>query len=216
MPVPRFTAGAGMSACLFFHNIPIIEEPPMHELPTIDTPRLRLRPFTPQDAPRLAHLCADPDVASTTLNLPHPYQLSDAQRWIPKHAEEFDSGVAMTLAVTMRDVELLVGNITLRLCRSHNSGELGYLVGRRYWGRGYCTEAARAVVAYAFAELGLERVEAQHFARNPASGRVMEKIGMTREGLLRQSLCRWGQREDAIIYGILKQDAEQRCSFSPA
>ena len=190
-----------------FTNHPRTEETPMHELPTIDTPRLRLRPFTPDDAPRLRKLCADPDVASSTLHLPHPYQLSDAENWIHKHVAEFEAGQAMTLAITLRDVELLVGNVTLRMCRANASGELGYLIGRRYWGRGYCSEAARAVVAFGFGELGLQRIEAQHFARNPASGRVMEKIGMQREGVLRQSLCRWGQREDAVIYGLLKHEA---------
>ncbi len=179
----------------------------MPELPTIDTPRLRLRPFALDDAPALYRLCANPEVAATTLNLPQPYALADAENWIPKHAAEFDAGVAMTLAITMRDVGILVGNISLRICRAHARGDLGYLIGRPYWGRGYCTEAARAVAAFGFGELDLNRIEAQHFARNPASGRVMQKVGMRYEGTNRQSLRRFGQYEDAVIYGLLREEA---------
>jgi len=179
----------------------------MSELPTIDTPRLRLRPFTLQDAPRLQQICSDRDVASTTLALPHPYTLADAEGWIPKVAEEFSAGVAITLAITMRDVGLVVGNVTLRLNRENGTGSLGYLIGRRYWNRGYCTEAARALVAYGFSELGLRRVQAEHFATNPASGRVMQKLGMTQEGVLRKRFERFGQAEDAVVYGLLREEA---------
>jgi [ribosomal protein S5]-alanine N-acetyltransferase len=175
-------------------------------LPTLDTPRLRLRPFTLDDAPALARICADRDVAKTTLTLPHPYQLSDATTWIPKHTANFEAGAAMTLAITMRDLGILVGNVGLTIHPDHHSAEMGYLIGKAYWGRGYCTEAAHAVLAYAFSALKLNRIYASHFATNPASGRVMQKIGMTYEGRRRQHYFRFGQFVDAVQYGILKDD----------
>ena len=82
--------------------------------------------------------------------------------------------------------------------------ELGYWIGKPYWGQGYCTEAARATLDFGFEQLGLNRIFAHHFARNPASGRVMQKIGMTREGRLRQHVKKWDAFEDLELYGILK------------
>jgi RimJ/RimL family protein N-acetyltransferase len=181
----------------------------MPQLPTIDTPRLRLRPFTLDDAPALVRICADREVAATTLTLPHPYQWSDATNWIPKHAAEFDEDKAMTLAITMRDVGIVIGNISLRVCRLHQRAEIGYLIGRAYWGRGYCTEAARATVAYGFNELGLHRIYANHFGSNPASGRVMRKIGMKPEGARRQHYFKWGEFVDSVEYGILRHEFEE-------
>ncbi len=180
----------------------------MPALPTLHTKRLILRPFTLADAPELQAMCDDPDLASTTLTLPTPYALSDAEQWISKHAADFESGVAMTLTLTLRETGEMVGNVGMRLCAQHARGELGYLIGKRYWGCGYCTEGARAVVRYAFVELKLNRIFAEHFTRNPASGRVMQKTGMRHEGILRQHLRKLdGRFEDAVTYGILRAEA---------
>ena len=83
---------------------------------------------------------------------------------------------------------------------------MGYWVGAPYWGRGYCTEAARAILRYGFEELGLHRIHAQHFARNPASGRVMQKIGMVYEGRQHEHVRKWDRFEDSDLYGILASD----------
>jgi [ribosomal protein S5]-alanine N-acetyltransferase len=83
---------------------------------------------------------------------------------------------------------------------------MGYWIGKQYWGHGYCTEAAGAVVKYGFDVLRLNRLYAIHFTRNPASGRVMQKISMKHEGHLRQDQKRWGKFEDLEIYGILKSE----------
>ncbi len=87
---------------------------------------------------------------------------------------------------------------TLRRC-----AELGYWIGRFYWGQGYCTEAARQVLRYGFEDLKLNKICARHMQTNPASGRVMQKIGMRQEGCLRQHYNRWGEVVDYPIYGIL-------------
>jgi hypothetical protein len=75
-------------------------------------------------------MCDDPDLASTTLTLPSPYALSDAEQWIPKHAADFEKGVAMTLAITLRDTGVIVGDVGLQLSAQHARGELGYLMGK--------------------------------------------------------------------------------------
>jgi RimJ/RimL family protein N-acetyltransferase len=75
-----------------------------------------------------------------------------------------------------------------------------------FWGRGYCTEAAEAMVRFGFERMDLNRIFAWHLTRNPASGRVMRKLGMTREGCMRQHAERWGRPEDMEFYGLLRQE----------
>jgi RimJ/RimL family protein N-acetyltransferase len=107
--------------------------------------------------------------------------------------------------VRRRDATLL-GAVGLRFEQAYAWAELGYWIGVRYWNKGYCTEAAQAVIDYAFAERGLNRVHARHFASNPASGRVMAKLGMTREGLLRQHVIKDDRYEDLVCYGLLRSE----------
>ena len=90
--------------------------------------------------------------------------------------------------------------------KQNNSAELGYWIGKPYWNSGYATEASRAVLKYGFEVLGLNRIHASHFRRNPASGRIMEKIGMKYEGCLRQHFKKWGKFEDLETYGILRSE----------
>jgi RimJ/RimL family protein N-acetyltransferase len=90
----------------------------------------------------------------------------------------------------------------------HKRAELGYWIGVPYWNHGYASEAARRVVNWGFQYLGLNRIYAQHFADNPASGRVMQKIGMQYEGTLRQPFIRLGEARDSVCYGILKDEWE--------
>ena len=77
-----------------------------------------------------------------------------------------------------------------------------------YWNRGYATEAARAMLTFGFEVLELNRIFAEYYARNPASGRVMQKIGMTHEGMLRQHMFKDDRFEDSVVYGILRSEWE--------
>ena len=170
--------------------------------PTLGTERLLLRPFAADDAPDVQRLAGARAVAETTLHIPHPYEDGVAEAWIATHAERFAEGAVLTLAITLRDGGALVGAIGLTFNRAHQSAEMGYWVGVPYWGRGYATEAAAALMRYAFQALGLHRVHATHLTRNPASGRVMQKIGMRHEGTLREHLLKWGVFEDVENVGV--------------
>lgn len=179
-------------------------------MPTFHTPRLLLRGLELADAPEVQRLAGDYAVADTTQNVPHPYPDGAAAEWISTHRLAFDAGDAATFAVVLRQGEALVGTVGIRLDALSDSAELGYWVGRPFWGQGYCTEAALAVLRYAFVELKLNRVHASHLMRNPASGRVMQKLGMTREGLRREHAKKWGKYEDLVEYGILRQEWQDR------
>jgi RimJ/RimL family protein N-acetyltransferase len=97
----------------------------------------------------------------------------------------------------------------------HSQAEMGFWIGVQSWGKGYATEAARRVVRYAFEELKLNRVYAHHMVRNPASGRVLEKVGLKREGLLRQRVRKWGVFEDVVLLAILHDDWAQMSGEAP-
>jgi len=173
------------------------------EQPVLTTARLALRPFQMTDAARVQQLAGAVQVADTTLTIPHPYPDGAAEQWIALHGENFARGGSATWAITPRDGGELVGAVGIVVTRQHLHAELGYWIGVPYWGRGYATEAARAVLRFAFRELELARVYACHFVRNPASGAVLRRIGMRHEGSFRQHYRKWGRMEDVDYYAIL-------------
>ncbi len=178
----------------------------MKQRPTLQTGRLILRPFTLDDAPEVQRLAGDKAVADTTLNVPYPYEDGVAEEWIGKHQEQFDKGELVNFAITHGRRHYLIGSIGLTINKRFEHAELGYWIAKEYWNNEHCTEAARAVLKYAFGALGLNRIAAHHFVRNPASGRVMQKLGMSYEGCQRQHLKKWDKFEDIVLYGILKNE----------
>ena len=175
--------------------------------PILGTARLILRPFALDDAPDVQRLAGAPEIADTTLNLPHPYTVSDAEQWIVSQPTRFASGSNVAYAITRRTDSVLLGAISLmEISARHRRAELGYWLGVLFWSQGYMTEAAAALVDYGFSQLGLHKITAAHFTRNPASGRVMQKIGMTQQGIRRRHVCKNGVFEDEAIYGLLAED----------
>ncbi len=178
----------------------------MRSAPPLLTERLLLRSFILEDAADVQRLAGDRDIASTLTNMPHPYEDSMAEKWIYSCYEKLEKDEALNFAITRRTDKNFIGGIALRLDLKNENGELGYWIGKPYWNHGYCTEAAKAVVAYSFEVLKLNRVHAKHFKRNAASGRVLEKIGMQYEGCFRQHVKKWDNFEDLMGYGLLKSD----------
>jgi RimJ/RimL family protein N-acetyltransferase len=177
----------------------------MHQ-PVLETPRLLLRPFVLADAPAVQRLAGAPEVAEMTMTIPFPYPDGLAEQWIRTHPEHFAKGDAATWAITLRDTSDLIGSISLVIERRNERAEMGYWLGVPYWNQGYMTEAAAAVLESGFTTLELHRIYASHFTRNPASGRVMQKIGMRYEGCRRGHVRRGARWEDLAVYGILRDD----------
>ncbi len=152
----------------------------MKTAPTLHTERLILRSFTPEDAADVQKLANDPDMASTTDEIEYPYEDGKAEEWIQWCQKCFANGERVNFAVTLRTDGTLIGKVSLLFLvhLARKSAELGYWIGKSYWNCGYATEAAKAVVAYGFREHDVDLIYAYYFKRNPASGRVLEKIGM--------------------------------------
>lgn len=178
----------------------------MTEQPTLETTRLTLRPFNPADAPLVQTYASAREIADTTLSIPHPYPDDAAAAWIGTHRPAWEAGTSVTFAIALRDTGLVVGAIGLTISSAHALAELGYWMAVPYWNHGYCTEAARALVAFGFDVLGLHRIEARHLTRNRQSGRVMQKIGMRYEGVQREAIRKWDRFEDVAFYGVLASD----------
>lgn len=177
------------------------------------TRRLVLRPFADSDAAELAALAGAREIAATTLRIPHPYTLTDAQQFIAGTRTSAERGTTAVFAVTLQSGELC-GACGLEIDASHEHAEIGYWIGVPFWGQGFATEAARAVLDYGFAHLNLHRVFAFHLHSNAASGRVLQKIGMRYEGRLRDHIFKWGKFYDGEAYGILATDARDDAASS--
>jgi RimJ/RimL family protein N-acetyltransferase len=178
----------------------------MEPYPDLQTARLVLREFALEDAPHVQRLVGEWEVAHTLLIVPHPYEDRMAQEWIATHRPAYEAGERVTWAVTLREEGALVGSITLHLHPPHDNAELGYWIGKPYWGLGYATEAAKEVVRYGFEDLDLHRIHASHFGSNPASGKVMRKVGMSPEGVRPEHYKKWETYEDRVDYGLLARD----------
>ncbi len=176
------------------------------QLPGLDTKRLLLRPFRLADALDVQRLAGDREIADTTLNVPHPYEDGMAEAWISDQQSKIEGGELAVFAITQLTTGNLVGAIGLRIDPSMNRANLGYWIGKPYWNTGYCTEAALRIVQFGFEELKLHRVHAEHLGRNPASGRVLRKIGMVKEGIAREHTMKWGRCEDLVLYGLLRDE----------
>ncbi len=178
--------------------------------PVLEARRLRLRPFSAADAADVQRLAGDRRVADTTINIPHPYPDGAAAAFIAAQAEAFAAGTGVTFAVTDAATGVLVGAVALTITPRFRHAELGYWVAPDCWNRGYATEAATALLRYAFEDRGLHRVYARHLSRNPSSGRVMQKLGMAFEGRQREHVLKGGVFEDLDVYAILEDEWRAR------
>jgi len=176
--------------------------------PTLHTPRIRLRPFTSSDAEVLFALHSNA----------HVLRYWDSPPWSdPARAQSFIGGsVAMAadgtgarLAIDRLSDGIFLGWCSLtRWNPDHRSASLGYCLAEAAWGQGYATEAARAVLRWAFETLDLNRVQSETDTRNLASARVLEKVGFVREGTLREDCVVDGDISDSWVFGLLRRDWE--------
>lgn len=145
--------------------------------PDLKTERLLLRRFRPGDASEVQQLAGNINVSKMTLNIPYPYAPGLAEAWIGTHQEAWESRTRVAYAIVKLNSHQLLGTTGL-VSIDGLQAKLGYWIGEPYWGMGYCTEATKALIQFAFQRIGLQSIAAEHLTSNPASGKVMEKAGM--------------------------------------
>jgi len=140
-----------------------------------------LRPFTAADVPALHRLVNDWDVAKNLARVPFPYPLEAGEEWINATRAQFAAEEACHLAVVLPD-DVLIGAVGLTFAREGGRAELGYWVGRRYWGDGYAAEAAAALCRWGFTRPGLQRIWASTLLDNHRSQAVLRRLGFVAAG----------------------------------
>lgn len=175
-------------------------------LPRLETPRLLLRPMTMRDAPDIFAYSRDPEVARYVLWSAHR-SLNDSRAYLRYILRQYREGAPSSWGVVLKATGHVVGTIGYMAYAEENSTvEVGYSLARGLWNNGLMTEALLAVLAFTFEKLRIHRVEAQHDAANPASGQVMRKCGMIREGRLRGRVYNKGRFVDVELYAMLLDD----------
>ena len=148
----------------------------------LDTERFLLRPLRATDAAELHRLVNDWEVAKTLARVPFPYSRDLADEWIASTAERIAEGEAYHLAIARREDDVLVGCVGLTRNRDDRSAELGYWIGRRYWGQGIAPEVAGRLARWALANLDLDRIVASALMDNARSAAVLKRIGFRETG----------------------------------
>jgi ribosomal-protein-alanine N-acetyltransferase len=175
---------------------------------TLETDRLILRPPRMTDVDAIVEQVNNPKIARNTLSIPHPYNHEMALEFLENVTGDNwhkDEGHRPFILIRKTD-ETLIGICGMGVPGRAGRTEIGYWIGEAYWGNGYATEAARAVVRYGFEVLNAHRIQATYFTWNPASRRVMEKIGMQYEGILRGYVVKDGEAIDVGMCAITRPD----------
>ncbi len=181
----------------------------------IETDRLILRPFRSGDAPLMyKNWAGDRDVTRFLTWNAHR-SVSDSEFVVNMWAAEYNENSCYNWAIVLKDISEPIGSIGVaRIHDNTDAAEIGYCIGKNWWGNGIMTEAFSAVIPYLF-DVGFNRITAAHAVKNPASGRVMQKCGLTYEGTFRQFFrATSGELLDISFYAILKEE-HRSCKNPP-
>ncbi len=175
----------------------------MVERTQLETDRLILRPLRLDDLNDVIEYAGDEEWAKFLVRVPSPYSRRDGEEYVAAAAlHSWDLGPQFALVLEHK----VVGVVSVRVRAEHRIGELGYAIARRVWGQGLVVEAATAIIDWSFQNYDLLKVYATADSRNDRSLRVMQKLGLKQEGLLRQHRFVRGEQIDEVVCGVLKEE----------
>lgn len=166
-----------------------------------------LRAWRDSDLEPLVVACQDPEISRWT-RVPYPYGAADARAYLLQRHDSLHAGIAAPFAiVSAADRDHLLGSISLmRFSWPHARAEVGYWLAEPARGQGHVTRAVRLISDWGFRSLGLQRIDLMAATENPASQRVAERCGFTREAVLRSYLQGRDGRQDMVAYGLLARE----------
>lgn len=167
----------------------------------LETERLYLRPVTIEDAEDMYEYTSDPETVKYMFEVHH--NLDDTKREILNYFVKEPIG---KWGVVLKKTGKFIGNAEMHIDTHNLSAEIGYAIGRKFWGNGYAPEAATQILELGFAEMGLKRIYALYCVDNKKSGRVLEKIGMQKEGVLRNHSQLEGKTVNDGLYAMTDED----------
>ena len=175
-------------------------------MPILETDRLILRKLTMRDAQDIYSYSRDPVVAKHVLWDAHT-SIYDTRGYLRFMLRKYRMGEPASWGIEWKATRQVIGTVGFMWIQHENaSAEVGYSLSRKFWNQGIMTEALAEIIRYGFTSLNLNRIEAQHETDNPASGAVMRKCGMVKEGTLRQRLLNKGKFVDVVLYSILRKE----------
>ena len=178
---------------------------PVSPIPVLETERLCLRPFTLADEPAVFALASDPEIARFVRFEAHRAP-ADTRAFLESAFEHYKRGDPFALAILRRPDDRLIGSCGfVSQAPERHAAEIGYWLGKAYWGKGYAVEAVRALLRYGFEQMHLERVEAKCFVENRAGQRVIEKLGMKYEGTDRSEMIK-GEYPELNLYSVVRRE----------
>jgi len=183
----------------------------MDKFPELKTSRLVLEKLSFRDIPKIIEYAGNKKVADNTLNIPHPYEEKDAIFWINSANKGFESNTQFTFGIRIKIKDEFIGGIGLKINSRFQRAELGYWIAEPFWNEGYASEAVGAILKFGFNEINLNKIYATHLIENPASGRVMGKNGMTKEGELKDHTIKDNYFRSLIQYRMTKNEFENIC-----
>ncbi|PGM59619.1 GNAT family protein [Bacillus sp. AFS053548] len=175
--------------------------------PIIVTKRLNLRKIEMNDANRMFdYLFSDHRVMDNLIKGPHK-SISETINRLTEITNQYESNKFCYWGIEIKETGELIGTIDIyNIDEDTENCEVGYDIGFNWWNQGYGTEALHAVVEFAFRFMNIHKISATHHIDNPASGKIMLKVGMKREGIIRHMVRKNNQYKDCGIYGILQQE----------
>ena len=192
-----------------FANVVFIPKNMKKDFPVLTTERLILSRPVEGDMQHIIHyLDSDKVYSENTANMPYPYKEADAEFLIHEVVDKgFENETDFVFAIRNKENGLIMGLIGIHHWdKANQKAEIGYWLGKEFWNKGYVTEVMAEVLAFGFKVLNLNKMFANFFPHNPASGRVMEKSGMKQEAVLKQEIYKNGKFLDFVRYSILKED----------
>jgi len=176
------------------------------DLPMLETERLLLRKITVEDAEAMFVYGSDPEVSTYVTWYKHQ-TMTDTKEFIDFILDQYEAGRIAPWGIECKDTGRLIGTIDFVSWNTHHQfAEIGYVIAREYWGKGVTTEAAKELIRFGFEKMDLVRIQARCFVENIGSERVMEKAGMSFEGIIRKGMLIKGKHRDLKMYSILKEE----------
>ncbi|MBF4691982.1 GNAT family N-acetyltransferase [Fusibacter ferrireducens] len=172
----------------------------------LETNRIILRRFTMEDADAMFNNWASDEEISRYMRWPFHRQVAETKQIINSWLELYKRENFYLWGIVLKETNTLVGSINLFAVNEFDAcGDVGYCIGRAFWGKGIASHALQAVIEYAFNTIGFNRIESYHAIQNPASGKVMSNVGMQFEGSAKQKYRSNQGYEDCNMYAIIKE-----------
>jgi RimJ/RimL family protein N-acetyltransferase len=174
----------------------------------LESKRLLLRKLNHTDAPGLYANIRDKEISRWLSGVPYPYPKDLALKFVLTAIAKFENKKRFTFGITIKGIKKeAVGVISLeKVDYKNKNAMLGYWIGKKYWGKGYMTEAVKELLSFGFETIGLHRIYANVYSENPASERILRKFGFIFEGVEREKFFKEGEWQDYLTYGLLKKE----------